>query len=854
VSFKVKKWGRLRTVNMQEFIPGLAAQTSNSRTYGWALAWQGKILVLAYIGDTAAWAVYDPATHTCSGPNLCQSPLRTYWGCTHPLWPGGFTGIGYCGNRYVYGYGRQINHYYAAGDFFGWDANFGFFDVRDPEGFTCYQSILTPGMHGDVPTTLHYCYTSTQANIVRKSPHGLAVAWSRPLVPGQPLPYAFEMVSGSRYHGMADMGGPVAWRWNGSYRLYAAPPANESEANNPLGTFNGPPPTSVGLRPCNGTLLAEPQGGGAWGMCDLGDGSAWRNLGSILTPAELPYKSWWHYYQAMDGGYELDEYDLDGTHHNATIDYYPLSESTSPVSYNADMGWYVALDASSNPLNFSVYVLDPFQPAGRVRNPTNVAKRSMAWAGDYAVRDDLTLQHVLPLPNGEVPSGGSLPPDERADGHILTRTGLYQRAGNAITYKRGIKVDMSSYPTSDPDWWFPGMEGTAYPGFWHLFGGSPIAIGRMPDPMWGMLNPLGQDVMYGLGAPTENLDAAEPAPTHVLRNTDRISGTTAFVTPSGDTQVLRRSLTDDRCSYCEFGLRFMEPPYWKARVGRVVGKAWTTLIDFNSLGLPGLGETDWTVWSVVPIPKCRSLPDGGWLVGATLYFDPWSSWEQTVGARTATFRYRDGTDSGRGWAPCRDGFIGPIETPEAFQPVYLAAYDEWTCNRSYYGPDVLLVYDNDGQLVECLNSPDIYPPDGWAVAVVPGTIPKVIYNVSRSWAYSDNAEGWGQYHAFAGDYDIQTPLFACYDLEDATGRLAPGMGTFRGFVDMHVVGDYDPKNAAWRWNTCAPTIYNGLYPNAWWAPGGRYRLGAGIGGTSITIMSPGSGVGRSGVKGVGRRA
>jgi len=184
--------------------------------------------------------------------------------------------------------------------------------------------------------------------------------------------------------------------------------------------------------------------------------------------------------------------------------------------------------------------------------------------------------------------------------------------------------------------------------------------------------------------------------------------------------------------------------------------------------------------------------------------------------------------------------------------VLLTGYDEWTFGRSLYGPDALLVYDNNGTLVECLNSPELYPPDGREIVVVPGTMPRVIFRVYRYGTYSDVAEGWGQYHG-GGEHDVQAPLYACYDLEQKR-TILPGAGVFRGFIEMYRVRDYSPKDAEWRWETCCPSIYDWQYPRRQWSPPGGAYVREGLGGAGITILSPGPGQGRSGIRGVGRRA
>jgi hypothetical protein len=426
---------------------------------------------------------------------------------------------------------------------------------------------------------------------------------------------------------------------------------------------------------------------------------------------------------------------------------------------------------------------------------------------------------------------------------------VFRRRGSAIEFERTIRIDLTSYPYTSGDWWWTGTEDGYLDGFWELFAGrEKLVVGRMPDYMFGHLNPLAQDVMYGLGLPDQNLDAVAPAPTHTLAQSKTISGTSFATALAGSLLQRRRqlvcSLQDDRFAYTESGMRIAQMPLWAARGGRIDGtsKTWTTLVNFAEIGPPGLGETNWTVWSVVPIQICRALPRGGWLVGATLYFDPWEEdeWEWTVGAREATFR-------NTGWhhVPAYPGFDGPIQS-DTHEPILLSAYDEWTANRSLYGPDALLVYDLEGVFVECLNNETMYPPDGREILVTNGAIPQVIFRVYRWGTYSDAAEGWGQYHRFAGDVEIQAPLYACYDPMNAQGRIAPGAGTFRGFVDMHEVKEHAPQTASWRWENMAPTMYEWEYPKTQWNPPGPSYMRAGLGGRQVVPLLPGPAAARGG--------
>jgi hypothetical protein len=375
----------------------------------------------------------------------------------------------------------------------------------------------------------------------------------------------------------------------------------------------------------------------------------------------------------------------------------------------------------------------------------------------------------------------------------------------------------------------------------------------MPDPGWGLLNPLGQRVDYGLGQPTLLKDAA--ASTLLLAPSNLIAGTTSFVGPPPYYSSSQRAFlcSSDagpaRLLYMASAIQIGQPPFYEVRAGTVKDGAFETLLRFSSSGgdsLPDLGQTSATVWSICPIPPCRALKRGGYLVGATLYFAPWAEdeWEQEPGARDATFR-----DSGQGWVPAVPGAIGPY--PYSHAPVYLTVLDEWTAHRSLYGPDALIVLDEEGAFVECLNSEQFYPPDGRAVLVTTESVPRVIFRIYKEGTYSDFAEAWGQYQALPDDEEIQAPLFACYELMDGKGRIVPGAGRFCGFLDMYAVGR---QNSTWRWDTVAPTLYDWEYPKTQWSPPGGCYLRAGKGGLQVSPLFPASQMTRNGVRGVGQRA
>ena len=511
-------------------------------------------------------------------------------------------------------------------------------------------------------------------------------------------------------------------------------------------------------------------------------------------------------------------------------------------------GWYFASSTNTG-TQFTVYVMDPWQHAGVSMSGTK-ADGIAGWVGDYAIDSDLQLKHVLPFSDERGPQGGlAQPPLERRDGTILGRKEVFRHRGTSMEYVRDIVMDLSGYAHGG-DWWFPGEDEATktYPGFWNMFAGAgPTLIAYMPDPSYGMINPAGQNCMRLMGVPTENLDGAV---THVVKNSQVVTDA-AFATPASILTGGRRQLISSHDGsvfvYTESGLRLGSPPVWKAVAGTIKGTKWTTLLDFGEVESPGLWETGWTVWSVTPLRASREIPKGGYLVGATLYFDPWkeSDWEWTPGDRETVCKLWD-----KGWVPAKPGWDGPVQTQDVNAPKLLTAYDEWTVGRSLYGPDALLVYDHQGKFVRCLNSIDVYPPNGKEVMVTDERLPKLIFRIYRWGVYSDFGEYETQFVRWGADEDVQAPIYAVYDLCGKDGTMP---GAFRGFVNMYDTSKYIPQPNTWRWGV-ADTLYAWDAPNILWAPPGQSYVRSGRGGRSITIMSPGPGQGRSGVTGVGRRA
>jgi hypothetical protein len=846
VGFKVKSWNLWRTVNMQELV-GLQAGGANVR--GFAFPWAGQILCLGYDGsDNPLWSFYDPVSNTATTPQAGGGAPWSY----------NYGGFGWApskllpwGSRYVFSQPGAIGYYFGAEFFYGWDAEGNFLCPTIRLSGLNISSCLPAaayGTDGSGPTLLAYQFSSTtrMEYITATGPGGTAILLENenPVGTQDTDIYVGSVGGSARYDLMRQLGGYYGWyRTDVGNVLYPTIP-REGTKDSYVGVGHfGFPSGNMGV---TGGMVPLPSGVGGYMQNVVGGSTYWSTMADPLTEVGQPYPYPWVYRSAQHG-LALNEYDLDGAAHGGAaipIDYgYPMTKCGS---------WLISIP--SNDFNggvaFSVYVLDPVQPAGRARRSTRPANGDLGWVGDYQIGTDLSLRHVLPFPDSRAPAGGSqMPPQDRDDGFVLGSKEVFQRAGATLQYVRDVTIDLSSYGHGE-DWWFPGEDPVTmtYPGFWFFFaGGGPTIMGYMPDPTWGALNPLGDSCMFLMGSPTEDLRALK---THTLHASDTLTGA-SFAVPLTDSGIgTRRTMLssgfDGRTfTFVTTGTRAGAPPAWKAVIGTIAGKTWTTVKEFSDDDMPGLGETDWTIWSVVPIPACAALPQGGWLVGATLYFDPWEEWEWTPGAREATF-----LDTGNGWVPAKPGWRGPLHDDD-HHPILLSAYDEWTFGRSRYGPDALLVYDHLGSFVTHLNSLEVHPPDGREIIVTGELNPRVVFRIYRHGTYSDFAEGYGQYHHLDTDEEIQAPLYACYDLLSG-GQIRPGLGTFRGFVDMYEVGNYAPKNATWRWSV-PNTLYDWQYPQSFWSPpsGAYVRSGRGAGG--VTILG-GKGSGRTGVRGVGARS
>lgn len=864
MSFKIKKWGNWGTITATDHYADFAHTVNinpERQHLGNTFMWRGHVVFCGYEATSkdAIWMHFDPMTNQWYGPYPAPAFVDNYW-----RWHSGFYGNDrnfyyYPGAYVVCGLLQAISaapYFYYLSDDFEWIDCLGGWTF--PDGSTNHQEWLIDSAgsaEGGRPVMLllasHGAGVSVVYDIWQLGMNGaqhlksasysdqfaFRNSWGSIYFKG----YAYDDVYQWTSDSINITGSHPAWPLAG-WNLYSQPP-RKSEYSSPLAH-------AMVLHPQHfdgGTMLEVRQKQ----MTESGQYyEPYHAFAADIDTAVVPLSAW-EIIRSREGvpWVQLDQRDLDGRSHGAVL---PID---SEVTYHPEWGHFVSGYLAGG--TATIYALDPRQPKGRPRSRKVLGSEAVAWVGEYAIREKLVLDHVLPLPDDRAPVGSpAMPPQETRDKYILSSQEIFKRQGAKIAYKRKVLSDFRSYPYVSDDWWFPGMVNGRLDHLLELFAGnSSIVSGRMPDSMFGMYGPLGNDVRYGLGLPLQNLGAPDGDPTHTYSHGRMIAGTN-FASPIvGGVSELRRqllcSMQDDRFTYTEVGNRILSIPHWHAKGGLIneEKQTWTTLVDFESIGRPHLGETDWVVRSLLPIPRCSALPKGGWLVGATLYFAPWEkdAWEWDPGTRDATFR-----NTGKGWLPAIPGFDGPFQN-DFHAPQYLVGADPFDANRSLYGPDALLVYDIDGKFVECLNSDHLYAPDANEVVVTTHRRPRVIFRIYRHGTYSDSAEGWGQYHRLATDEEIQAPLYVCYDLYGASNKIEPGAGMFRGFVDMHVVGDHSPRPAEWRW-TLPPMLYSWQYPKRQWSPPGQAYIRAGLGGRQVVPLHPGPTSARGGLKGSAHHA
>src|SRR5680860_428603 len=874
MSFKAKKWGAYGQIDLRDLVPtasytGLSGTTAK----GILSVVGGRVLVCAYdeAQDNAIfYALYDPVSHSWDGPHYPPDDF----GVNSWQWYSYF----YSDSVYIWHDWGNMFHCVVAGanssqhwghsEFFAWapDGSFHYWKAPPcpepdaPELRGPYHHIGLGIDSAGYPTRIvryswgpWHPYLDHEANIAY-GPGGERILYSGPIdllyytYNNDWFKYLTARVFGP-YIRLSVADEDCAESYIGGGCLFTTCP---EEGEQCARSFTASFPSVYGLNP-------GPTGGAYGTMIErFPDGSSETKFVAADAPTTeiaAPWGSTWNYRRLRDGGaFPLSDGDLDGISHGvADSNWYPIENGVTPKQHPGD-GLYTAVN-TRNGITPTVYRLDPYQPRTwapkyKPRPGTNTD----AWAGNVSIRPTAggyVAQELFPPPGKGVDS--SRCPVEMESGEVISAEHIWKPGSTAFVHQRALSIDLQGYPTGDHNWWW--VDGDPME---HLLalavGPKRLMIGRYPDYMFGSYSPLGTDVRYGIGAP-EPTGAQAPAPSHIMQNSDIIAGTKTWADPPGYyAQQNRRHLVSDREGrryyYSDAWLRAQQFPQFTAVVGHMEGDTWTTLFDVADLE-PTLGQdggytnrSGWTIWSLNPIPSCRALPQGGFLVGATLYFAPWgSSWEWDSGSRDATFT---GTD--KGYVPALPDYEGPYPVEPA--PVLRTALDEWSANRSVYGSDALLVYDHEGQFVSHLNADTMHAVDGRYVVVTQDRAPKVIYRLYRYGAYSDYGEQYGAIVDTEGSVEANVPALAVYDLETPDGRIAPGGGTWRGWVDWTgAPGTYtDRQSAIWGW---LRSSYNGNSPRTWW--GGRifpaYRPG--LGGRSITPLTPGSPLSRGGVRGVG---
>ena len=866
MSFKVKRWGSLGQIRVTDYDAG--AQAGAGTDQSWVFSFGGRIVFLCYNGSySPSIYTFDPATESWAGPTNA-SAIGPQWSW-HSYTYGDDAEYQVWGNQYIVGYGMPISNWTASSKFCTIDANMNFTRhtaPAAPSGGGIYdQAVAYHAGVGVDPAGLpaRLCtwvykkgYGDLYVQIFRYGPGGTAqllgetayadVAWTVDPVDHQP--YFSGAAAGGLVFWPVDNGCPDA-TIEDKVNLFSSVPLDGTQCS-PLAPIAPLVRTFAALSDVTWQLVTDRTAGNP-GVVRWAPVS--QDASSSASP---PWSSAWSYRQLRDGiDFGLDQGDVDGVDHGAEIP--PMGD----VSYNAALGWYLGANATGKAgVSTTAYVLDPQQPTPLERRPAKLGTSAIGWIGECAIRPNLRVENVLPAGRASPQGLGGSVVERKSGKYLLTPAAIVKRSGGVLTVGSALSVDVSSYPVTSPDWTWQGSEdGRVETMGWSSFAEGPNATMLwcgMPDYMWGMYFYTGAAWIKrwsGLGVlHNENLEAAAGLPTHKLENSGLVTATMSDIPPLPDNyenapaQLIGWPDFPGGPVVAYFGSATQQsaPPYWRAIIWRVLNGVWTEIVDFKNIAPPGLGELDWTVWSIAPIRQCAALPLGGFLVGATLYFTDWIDYEQ-VNAPT-TF-----LDTGKGYVPGKPGYEGPLEVENAPKRYVCEPYSG---GRSMYGPDALLVYDHQGNFVTHLNTEDVYPPDGRQILVTRESVPRVIYKTYWQGTYSDYAEGWGAYHAFDEDAETQTGLYVCYDLMNDERLIAPGMGRCHGFLDMYSLGA--GQDSTWRWsrpNTWAG--YEGLtHPNLWWGPPGRSQVRAGLGGRSITLLGSRNPSSRQGTKGVGQRA
>ncbi len=865
MSFKVKRWASRGQISISDYDPDVG-YTGTQAVRSFVFPISGKFIFLNYKGLDGVYYIYDPVGPEWSGPWFVESGW--IWG-----WWSAFYGpqVYYTrtADEGIFGYGGSQDQWSGNHTCVSIDKNFVLTRYSAPSYTGMYNSTTRfhPGMGitaNGLPSRLaSTMYKVTSGDPWRVGINSIGPGGTRAVADRLLDEYAWTLdpIDHQIYWSGQDVGPYISWSVNDD----CSNPAVEDHSN----LFLSPPAAGGGCAgiPVSATATRVFVSGDVYGWVDNRLGGLpgvmqWAKINEDpLTEVAIPWTSTWNLRQMqLGGGYDLYQGDIDGVDHEVLV---PI---VGVPTYVPGLGLFMGSNIyGEGGASITPYFMDPYQPTGLAPRAANLGVSAIGWAGEVAIRPNLRVEDVLPAdrlnPQG---MGGSVV--ERVDGkHTNTGSAICIKTNRSYTnLDLPLTVDVSSYPVTDPDFVWPGaedgiVEGMGFMSFTEGPDGKMI-WGGMPDPSWGMYSIVPGwgwlNIWMGAGyLLEENLGGV---PTYSLRESSRISATNSAMQPMPANYVGAKDQLigfpdfpgGPIVCFCQACPKGISMPFWKALVWRISeASVWTKILDWQDIGPPGLGESNWTVWSIAPIYACAALPQGGFLIGATLYFDPWveGEWEDTPGARLHTFM-----GTGKGWVPSKPGWAGPFEIENS--PRLLTA-EPLSAGRSLYGPDALLVYDHNGTFVTHLNTPEVYPPDGRSILVTKGAVPRVIFKTYKEGSYSDYAEGWGAWFDYQGDGDLDVPMFVSYDLMSPGGLIRPGMGKFNGFLDLSPLGPNltDPASK-WGKLTSLYGYYSQTHPQTEWGGAGTPMLRLGRGGRMITPLGSRNPSSRQGTKGVGQRS